>query len=612
MPARHPRLRTPQPAGPTAAPVARALVLGLCAFALTACAAEDVLQDPTESPLALSLHALSGTCGGQANKNPFAEIKSFDMRVKASDLESAWKPDSGLSIVSKAVTVPEVPAGSGREITLIGMDGAGAKGWFARKSGVKVVKNTTTDLEMTLMTLDAFTCIGLEAGKISNVVFPAVTRIAGGKILITGGFAVASKDAKKYTLEQPMDSAYIFDANTGVLRELQGQSRLIEKRGGHSAVYLPNSNRVLIVGGAREMTSALDKSGPPEWQPSKAVNVTYEIFDVTTEKFIRPHDKSIEQVVKRVFPNLMALAGDWVVSLGGARWPASLTADPASYQNSDLYNPSAAFDPNPKPDPKYKDIGAGAFVKHGAALPLTEVRGGAALAFIGTTAQGVSKYLIWGGGSNPAEVFTESTSPGDGTFDNTYVIEGDILKEKGDLYFPAVVSLGATAGNDGRFLSIGGIRHNGTAWLPPSANDVYLLVLTTPDKGKKRINTIRVSGLNAGVFMHQATLTDDNHVLVSGGFTGYGAPTTFTMRVFDVSGIQDQANMDAVLAGTKKLSLTEPATAKQWIKRGGHASVRLNNDCVLAYGGVTDFADLASTSEVAADIYCPKHLDPTQ
>jgi hypothetical protein len=371
-------------------------------------------------------------------------------------------------------------------------------------------------------------------------------------------------------------------------------------------VYLPGSNRVLVVGGAREMTSPTNKSGPPSWQPAKAVNTTYEIFDVATEKFLKPFDASLGFSVKRVFPNLMALAGDYVISLGGAQWPTSLTAEQQTYLNSDIYDPQAPFDPTLNS----KDERLGAFVKNGAALPLTEVRAGAALAFVGTTALGVSKFLIWGGGSTVAEVFTESSSLGDGTFDNTYVIEGAINKKPGNLYFATLTSLGASVGNDGRFLSIGGIRHDGKKWLAPRADDAYLVVLTTPDKGKKRINTIAVSGLGAGMYMHQASLTDDRHVLVSGGFNKFGEPSGLTMRVFDIGAVQDKAAMDAAAAGKLKLKMSEPTTAKSYIKRGGHGAVRLNNDCVLAFGGVTDMVDLLKPGQAASDIYCPQHLDP--
>ena len=586
-------------------PLYALLTLATTGLLLSACAAEQGTTIYIDGPMALSVHALTGTCGGTPNANPFQDVTTIAMSVRGDDLTNAWKKNISLS--GKSITVKEVPAGSGREITLLGKDKAGQTLWFARKSGVKIVKNTQTDLEMTFMALDNFTCLGLQSGKASSVVFPAVTRIAGGKVLITGGFALAKQSSGTLTLAQPQDTAYIFDASTGELRELKSQARMNEGRGGHGAVYLPASNRVLIVGGAREMTSPTNKSGPPVWQPAKAANITYEIFDVAEEKFLKPFDASLTYAVKRVFPNLMALSGDFVVSLGGAQWPTSLTAEQQTYLNSDLYDPQAKFDPTLNSD----DTRLGAFVKNGAALPLTEVRAGAALAFVGTTSLGVSKYLIWGGGNTVAEVFTESTSLGDGIFDNTYIVEGDINKKAGSLYFASLTSLGASSGNDGRFLSIGGIRHDGKKWLPPAADDVYLVVLSTPDKGSKRINTIKVGGLGAGLYMHQASLTDDNHVLVSGGFNKYGEPSSVNMRVFDISAIQTKADMDAAVAGKLQLSMTEPGTAKNWVKRGGHGAVRLSNDCVLTFGGVTDWVDLLSPGEAASDIYCPLHLDPT-
>ena len=593
------------------------LVLALAGLLLVACAAESDTTIYIDGPMGLSVHALTGTCGGEPNANPFASIKTISMSVRGDGLETAWRKD--ISLEGKSIVAKEVPAGSGREITLLGKDSAGNKLWFARKSGVKIVKNTQTDLEMTLMALDGFSCLGLESGKAASVVFPAVTRVGGGKVLITGGFALAKKSGSNMILTQPQDTAYIFDANTGALRELKNQERMKEGRGAHSAVYLPASNRVLIVGGAREMTAVTDKTGSPNWSPAKAANVTYEIFDVAEEKFLKPIDASLEWAVKRVFPNLMALSGDFVVSLGGAQWPTSQTSESTSYKNSDLYDPEANFDPTLNS----KDTRKGAFINNFGGLPMTEHRGGAALAAAGTTSLGVSKYLIWGGGDTLAEVFTESSGLGDGTFDNTYIVQGDILTKKGSLYFATLTALSATE-EQALFLSIGGIRRDGDKWLAPEADDVYLVVVSTPKSGSKRINTVKVSGLGAGLYMHQASLTDDNHVLVTGGFNKYGEPSSVTMRVFDIGAFMKAAAqpksdgkkinlVEPAETGGLQLAMTEPPTAKSWIKRGGHGAVRLNNDCVLAFGGVTDVnVDLTMTNvEAATDVYCPLHLDPT-
>ena len=593
------------------------IALAACALFLVACAAEQETTIYIDGPMGLAVHALTGTCGGTPNANPFADIKTISMTVRGGGLNTDFHTDMVLG--GKSLLVKDVPAGSGREITLLGKDQAGNKLWFARKSGVKIVKNTQTDLEMTLMALDDFTCLGLDSGKASSVVFPAVTRVGGGTVLITGGFAKAKAAGNVVTLSLPQDTAYIFDANTGEMRELKGQARMNEGRGGHSAVYLPASNRVLIVGGAREMSATTDKSGPPTWLPAKAANVTYEIFDVAEEKFLKPFDKSVAYAVKRVFPNLMALSGDYVISLGGAQWPTSQTSESNSYRNSDLYDPEANFDPTLNSDDERK----GAFVNNFGGLPLTEVRAGAAVASAGTTSAGVSKYLIWGGGNTLAEVFTESSSLGNGTFDNTYIVQGDINKKKGSLYFASLTALSATE-ELALFLSIGGIRHHNGKWLAPAADDVYLVVVSSPKAGSKRINTIKVGGLGAGLFMHQASLTDDNHVLVTGGFNKFSEPSSVTLRVFDIAAFNaaaaktksDGKKIDLVepadTAGLK-LTMTEPATASSWVKRGGHGAVRLNNDCVLTFGGVTDVVvDLTKTNvEAASDIYCPQHLDPT-
>ncbi len=157
----------------------RTIVVVLAMIASSAgCAAEEPdLDVGASTPISLSIHGLTSTCGSAGNKNPFSEIKSFDVRVRADDI-SDWKPSSKVPRSGKIVTIADVPAGDGREITLIGMNNAGKKLWYARDSGVKIKKNETTSLEMALMALDDFTCLGLDAGGASSVIFPAVTEIS--------------------------------------------------------------------------------------------------------------------------------------------------------------------------------------------------------------------------------------------------------------------------------------------------------------------------------------------------------------------------------------------------------------------------------------------------
>ena len=568
-----------------------AIALVLCGAAF-GCAADDKSSGPLSDGVELHVKALA-TCGDTDKKNPLADIGSLKLLVQdenGAPLTVAGK-EGAFSFVGtqKRLEIGGIPAGPGRTITLLGYPhGSTSPGWFARKRGVKVVKNATLELDVTLMKLSGFTCLQKDSSPIVNVAFPTATNIDAGRVLITGGYAVSETVGTNLSLTSARDDAYIFNANTGELRDPvnSSQNRMNAARGGHRAIYLPKRSQVLIVGGAMQMTVPADLSGPPTWKVTAGVNVAFETLDlgkdskgVPKEIFNMP--KSTESIDKMVMPNLMPLADDYVVALGGAEWPASAAVNKQEYKHSDLFDPAAGDHGN--------------FVDVAGALPLNSVRAGAAIAFVDTTEEGGSRYLIWGGGDSPtavAEVFRESTQPGSGVFDDEYIVSGDILGKSGSLYFATLTPLGAGAQDQGRFLSVGGIRHDGTKWLAPDSDDVYLVTLHDVEGKTKKIDTKRLTGLGAGIYLHQANLTDDKHVLISGGFTSFDKPSTFSLAVYDVQ------------AGT----FSQPPGADKFVKRGAHAALRLNNDCVLMWDGVQKWADLDGKSQVVSDIYCADHL----
>lgn len=565
----------PQASTGSASRVRMAALLALALVGFAGCAVDDDVGEP--GPFGLSLHALTDSCGGVSGANPLAEVQSYTFVVR---------DEAGKKLLSKTasksgatLTINEVPAGSGQELTLVGMVGGKPK-WFGRRTGQKIIKNTTSVFDMTMMAVEAFTCIAPESGAAVNVLFPAVTPIGKGQVLITGGFGVATANGTKLELTSAQDTAWIFDVDTGVLRELKDNARMKSARAGHNAIFLPKSNRVLLVGGAQKMIVDSAVAGPPTWTPTSGVNLPYEIFDVESETFIAP--ASTEFAVKRVFPNLMALSDDYVVALAGAVWPATAVSDPTSYMNSSLYDPTVGEH--------------GAFVKVGSALPLNTVRAGAAIAPLGSTPDGGSKVLVWGGddGSQRAEVFIESTDAGNGIFDGSYVVSGDITSFPGGLTFPTLTPIGKGK-VDGKemvqFLSVGGIRHVGGKWQAPNKDDVYIVSV---DEETRKILTQRIAGFDVGVFMHQANRTDARHVVISGGFSEFGQPASFTLRTFDVT--------------TRTFS--NPEGAGSFVERGGHGALTLSNECLLMFGGVSAFDDLLKSQPAASDIYCPNHLLP--
>ena len=568
-----------------------AVALGAALCALSACAVQD---DPGSAPFAMNVGALTASCPTGTTKNPFPEIHTFKLVVRQTTASGAMSvthtATTGFGAGQKSISFSDVPSGSPREVTLLGYAaGASTPTWFARKSGVNIKKLSNNAVDLTLMALDGFTCLGPVDGTIPSVVFPAATRIANGKVLITGGFGAASDDPNgtDMQLNSPQDTAYIFDPNTGKFTQSNGH--MVSKRGGHSAIYLPKSNKVLIVGGATLMRVAKNGSAPPSWKVedgSASNGATFEIYDVDKDTFSAGTGQEFTQ--KRVLPNLLPLSDDYVIVAGGAPWPVA-TDD--GYKNCDLFSANA-----------------GGFINTLASLPLNGVRAGSAAAFAGTTNVGTSKYLLWGGNAprtdqtvGPvAERFKEATQPGEGEFNQDFKIEGD-FQANGVLFFPSLTALGAGKSDDGEFLSVGGTRYDvaNKKWLPPSADDVYLLTLHEPPAGdtKGRIETKKIPGLAAGVFMHQANLAGINNVVISGGFSAFGAPASATMRAYDV-------------AGSKWLDATALGGTDAFVKRGGHAGLTLSNDCMLLFGGVASFDALKTQGNATSDIYCPKLLVP--
>ena len=586
------------------------------AAALAGCA--DATPAEEAGHVGMRVGALA-QCGGQAT-DPFSQIVNLEIKVRdgsSGTLKNVLKSPATAPVKAgqTAVSFQNVAAGSPREVTLLGFaKGSAVPTWFARRTGVNIKKNDTTTLDMTLMAIEGFTCVGTKA--MPNALFPASVVMDNGRVLITGGYTNAVADGGQVRLESPTDRAYIFDPNTGSFKQTVGL--LKEARAGHSMIYLAKPNQVLIVGGAKKMVLPADASGPPAWQATDGASLAYEIYDVASGQFIAGPGNG-ENCKKRVFANLMALTDDYVVAIGGAPWPFN---DTDFYSKGDLYESKHSTS---EQTGKFKDVGNG--------LQLNAVRAGAAVAYVGPTSNGTSRYLIWGGNTGAAttdktdvlptnlkhaERFKESTEPGTGEFFADYVLEGDFAAARNNdapdnlnrdqaLFFPTLSPLGR-ATKDGKevynFLSIGGSRFvaygDKKHWLPPSLDDAYLVTLLEPtDTTKGRIFTKRVPGLAKGVYFHQANPAGTGAVLLTGGFSTFGGAADFSMQSYDIA----SGKLDA----SDKLE-----ASKQFVLRGGHAGLGLRNDCVLLFGGASKLADqaLSSTQAATSDVYCPRLLVP--
>lgn len=567
--------------------------------------------------MAVQVGALS-TCGGAA-VDPLTQIKTLQLKVRESKdgkLVNVLKDPQVKTYApgTSSLNFTNIPAGSPREVTLLGIDASGKPKWFGRRSGVNVKKNDTTTLEMTLMAIEGFTCVG--TSSMPNALFPATATMDAGRVLITGGFTNAAADAAGTILESPSNAAYIFDTNTGSFTKLKGQMNA--GRAGHAMIYLPKLNQVLIVGGTSKMT--VPANGPPTWSASDGVGLTYEVYDIASDKFLAGAESGLN-CKKRVFPNLVALTDDYVVSMGGAPWPISSSDD---YAKSDLFTSKHGASEK-----------TGRFVDAGNSLQLNGVRGGAAVSYMGPTTNGTSRYFIWGGatidqnfcpaadgGKCPletdivqGEVFIESTEPGTGAL---YGVGGADIEmgdgsydKKSSLFFPSLSYVKKTVDPKTQtetftFLLAGGVRYdpmaNPAGWRAPSLDDIYLLDVKEPNeafKTKRRVTPKKVAGLSSGIYMHQANVAGTGQIVLTGGFSGFGTAATFPVQYYDIP-------------SSKLVSPGSIPASAAFVRRGGHSALTLKNDCILLYGGASQLAvgGLSSTQAAISDVYCPSFLLP--
>jgi hypothetical protein len=606
-------LNLPRPS--LAAPLA-ALVASV---GITACASEDLPPEP-QGGFAVTASAL-GTCSGTADKNPFSEINGFRLVVRDTNADGTVKPEKIFDETQNRsgqgdITFKGVPAHQNVEVTLQGLTG-GNPSWFARATNVNIVKSTVNSLKVVMMAVEGFSCLPKpNTGPAPAVAFANATRIANGRILLTGGFtsSTANPDGST-TLSSPTDAAYLFDPATGAVTKSKG--KMVSPRGAHSAVYLPNSNQVLIVGGIglnRSMKVAKDGT-PPSWVPADGADPRFEIYDVKSDSFIAGNGNQFAR--QRVLPNLMLLGGDYVAAVGGGPWPRN--DDQKAYAQADVFSPKA-----------------GGYLEAGDQIAMKRARGGAAMAWMGTTKQGTARYFLWGGnvlkaksqilrdgqppttlevGAGPiAERFEESTQPGSGEMYADFLLKAeDGVNFPGNcgpdgcasaLLFPTLTRVSNAANGDVRFVSVGGLRVSQTGaeptWAAADAGEVWLLTVTEPDPAANKagvIATRRLPGLASGVYFHNATVAGDN-LVVAGGFSGFGQPAAFQMQALNLSALQ-------------WFPTTKLAAAAAFVPRGGAAGIRLNNDCLLQFGGVGSYADLSqANASVLADVYCSKLLLP--
>lgn len=584
-------------------------------------------QKDGENSLKIRISALTTTCSGEENKNPFDEINRLKVIITTPDIKAGTikKIEKVFSIEGKTeFKVKGVPEGTKNEITLLGYSSSQPDviKWFARKHNLPVLKERDNPVDLVLTRYGYFTCIKPPT-SFTNRIFPSITDLKDGRFLITGGFTRAEVDPQNsqyYRIFQPSDLAMIYNSQQGTLEQLP--VKMLQGRGMHESVYLPEvetaqscsvdtdcpkefsgvcskdglcikadsgeiiktsqkKDLVLIFGGASEIKMKIDEISFP-FEINKATGFsTYEIFDIKEMKFIDPgkdlQGKPKRMTRNRVFPRIARLSDNTVLITGGGEWPKE--NDPG-YKDVDLWAP-------------YEDNYRGGFMDLKGGLKMRTMRSGHSVTFIGNTSMGLSRYLFYGGTTetNKAEflieIYTQSSQQEKG-------VNGVFKQIKAPSLLPVRYFHTMTKLTGNSFLLAGGVEYNSNtkSLILPTIEKVYILKLKTQE-ANDIIEVEEINALNSLRFFHSATTPDGINVTIFGGYTDF----------------KGEANGDIRFFNYNKKSFGPPAPPVELLPRGGHSAVVLPDDTILFAGGIKSTETLQSDNQGILEIYTPSNIE---
>lgn len=534
-----------------------------------------------ETPVGLVVTPLTGVACGDpdapsASPNPFSEAPNVTIAVRGVDTETGVYG----TLVKRSQTLREgrgvalkVPEGPDRDVTVFAQGGSGS--WFGRDTGLDVVRNTDVAAAMTLTRYDGFSCAPTVDGAI-NTVFPAAVTMGDGRILVVGGFTQVTSDGGISKLTGATPAAWVFDPRTG-LSESVGHLGAGQGRGAATMVWLEETDKVLILGGATELEVDTAKPFPFHLDPTKAKD-DYFLFDPATDTFSAGTEAMRS---RRAFARAAALADGTVLVTGGGAWPLD-DQDDFEADIADIF------------DPEDNDR-AGGFLdipKMRSFYP----RAGHSLTFLRNTDEGLTQLLLWGGTTpgaslnHPAEVFKQSGRQQDGV--NGTFAEVTLLGSEAPAFtfFHEVTRL---SGN--RFIATGGAPYEGGALQAPRSDEAWLLTFTT-DSASPTLIVQRMPGFGPGRVFHSALSDDLRHVAVVGGW----GPTTA------VAAPDHVLSFDVEAGAAGQAFWTQAANAgAQSTPRGGHAATLTPAGTVFLVGGELSWDQASAAKRAAAEIYTP-------
>lgn len=339
----------------------------------------------------------------------------------------------------------------------------------------------------------------------SGLAFPNALPLPDGRVLFSGGLQLASYDDGEWRLGLPSKRAQIWDPQLSELRGVGSEMNV--GRALHAAIYVPQMNSVLMVGGVSEVAVREDPGcfpWIPRLSPFDVTSYTFEVFDCSTEMFVSWDSADWEFPsnemalgIPRVLPALLLSQSGEVLVVGGAIWEAcgNPIYPDAAAASTELFVGSSGSETSPGFLPSG---GPNALATRVAPTASTIVSGGQP-----------ELHLVWGGTIDaPVASVIESPQLPSSFMDYEFA---PALPKSSDLYTELPFFHSFSRVGENRWLLAGGIKGSVAS---VEAGAISKLHAVEWNDGEFVVQV--VSDLFHGRYFHSATRHDDWMVFVGG------------------------------------------------------------------------------------------------
>lgn len=492
----------------------RPVVIVLC-LSLLACGPGGEHEGEVAQSLAMKVGALGVPCEGNANSFNSIDTIRVCGEARISGVEGGPSVERTLFDrvlpVSDTMTLGDIPVSDSYKLTVVG-EFEGESTYLGLVEDVAVSVGSTADVGVEWLPYSGTSCVSVNAaGKPAHRAFAAGTILPDGSYFFGGGFsAFQATSDNGGTLKPGSTKTYLFDAATATL---SSGPDLKYGRGGHTMVYVPQAQQVLVIGGLSEMSYSGENGVFPFTMDSVVAIPQVEVIDFSAELPVLVSQSSNDELKlnkQRVFPKALVTATGEVLVSGGYDWAK---------------NPD---DPNNTEAGGYKKIEVLVNVGDGAeaswqldpsiALNDETARSGHSFDWIKNEQTSLGKtmevLLLWGGsrGSSSAATIIRSISDGDKSRISPTLDDG------GTGFIPSFFHSMTHLG-DGRLLAIGGVSPGEDGKLSQLLDDqAYLIEYSNADGNNPTLTITKQPGLNPGRYFHTAQFHTGGTVSAFGGF----------------------------------------------------------------------------------------------